>query len=190
MTPDDITALLSELFDEGLRNNSPESWQIEDGNSRLLLLLSEDQTWLRVLISIAPEQDAQPFLQQLLESNFDETQETRYALYQRVLWGVFQHNFATLTLEDLRQAIARLTQLQRKGLSDTFNRVAEDQIRQIIYAAKLQGQSLEATMKTLERFYHEGVMGEVSQSADQRNSVLAAWRYQLERLWNEVGNEG
>lgn len=189
MTPDDITALLGELFEEGVRCNSPESWQVEDGNSRLLLLLSEQQDWLRVLISIAPAQDAQPFLQQLLESNFDETQETRYALYQRVLWGVFQHNFVTLTVDDLRQAIARLVQLQRKGLSETFNRVAEAQIRQIIYAAKLQGQSLESTMKTLERFYQEGVMGEVSQSAEQRENVLAAWRYQLERLWNEVDDE-
>ncbi|MGB3495744.1 MAG: hypothetical protein WBA57_23645 [Elainellaceae cyanobacterium] len=189
MTPDDVTVLLNELFEEGVRCNPPESWQVEDGNSRLLLLLSEDQTWLRVLISIAQAQDAQPFLQQLLEANFDETQETRYALYQQVLWGVFQHPVATLTLEDLRQAIARLVQMQRKGLSDTFNQVAEAQIRQIIYAAKLQGQSLESTMKTLERFYHEGVMGEISQEADQRDTVLEAWRYQLERLWNEVADE-
>lgn len=189
MTPDDITAVLNELFEEGLRSNPPESWQVEDGNSRLLLLLSEDQTWLRVLISIAPAQDAQPFFQQLLEANFDETQETRYALYQQVLWGVFQHDIRTLTAADLRQAIARLVQLQRQGLSESFNRVAEAQIRQIIYAAKLQGQSLESTMKTLERFYEEGVMGEINQSPDQRETVLGAWRYQLERLWNEVDNE-
>lgn len=190
MTPDEITALLNELFQEGLRANPPQNWQVEDGNSRLLLLLSEDQTWLRVLISIAPAADAQPFWEQLLEANFDATQETRYALHQRVLWGVFQHDIQTLTEADLRRAIARLIDLQRQGLSDSFNRVAEAQIRQIIYAAKLQGQSLESTMQTLERFYQEGMLGEISQSPEQREAVLGAWRSQLERFWDEVGDEG
>jgi ABC-type transport system substrate-binding protein len=190
MTPDDITALLSALFGNTVEAAPPESWQVVDGDSRLLVLLSEDRSWLRALISIAPDQDAQPFLERLLEANFDDTQEARYALYQNVLWGVFQHATETLTPDDLKRAIARLIDMKQKGLSDTFRQVADSQIRQIIYAAKMKGQSLEETMQSLERFYREGLMGEMEQSAEQRERVLGAWRYQLERLWDEVGDEG
>jgi hypothetical protein len=102
-----------------------------------------------------------------------------------VLWGVFQHSRANLTPEDFKAAIARLLILQQQGLGASFNRLAETQIRQIIQAAKLQGQSLETTLQTLDRFYQEGVMGEIDQNAAQREQILAAWRYQLERLWNE-----
>jgi hypothetical protein len=190
MTPQDITSTLTALFGDTVQASEPESWQIESGRFRLLVLLSEDQSWLRSLVSIADAQEAQPFLTQLLEANFDETQETRYALYQGVLWGVFQHSRESLTIEDFQAAIARLVALQEQGLSPSFNQLAETQIRQIIYAAKLQGQSLEATLQNLDRFYQEGVMGEVEQSTQQREQVLGAWRYQLERLWNQVDTRG
>lgn len=189
MTPQDITDLLTEFFGANVQIGGTESWQVELEQFRLLVLLSTDQSWLRSLVSIAPIQEAQPYLEQLLEANFDETQETRYALYQNVLWGVFQHNLSTLTVEDFRAAIARLMTLQQQGLSNTFNQLAETQIRQIIQAAKLQGQSLETTLQTLDRFYSEGVMGEIDQNPQQRQAVLGAWRYQLERLWNEASVE-
>ncbi|MBD3882472.1 hypothetical protein IFO70_11945 [Phormidium tenue FACHB-886] len=185
MTPQEITRLLTDLFGASLTANEPESWQIGGDNLRLLVLLSEDQTWLRVLITVAPAQEATPFLSQLLEANFDETQETRYALFQDLLWGVFQHSLSTLTPEDLQAAIARLLTLHQKGLNESFSQFAEQQIRQIIRAAKLQGQSMETTLQSLERFYEEGVMGDIDAGSAARSEVLGAWRYQLERLWNE-----
>jgi hypothetical protein len=185
MTSQEITDTLKALFGHAVETSESESWQVQSDNVRLLVLLSEDQSWLRSLVSIAPAQEALPYLEQLLEANFDETQETRYALHQNVLWGVFQHSRASLTPEDFKAAIARLLILQQQGLGASFNRLAETQIRQIIQAAKLQGQSLETTLQTLDRFYQEGVMGEIDQNASQREQILAAWRYQLERLWNE-----
>lgn len=185
MTPQEITQTLTTMFGDAVRIAEPESWQIEGENLRLLVLLSEDQSWLRVLMTIAPAQEAEPFFQQLLEANFDETQETRYALFQGLLWGVFQHSFASLTVEDFQEAILRLVELHQRGLNDSFNQFAETQIRQIIRAAKLQGQSLENTLQTLERFYEEGVMGDINAGAQSRSSFLQAWRYQLERLWDE-----
>ncbi|MBI4782135.1 MAG: hypothetical protein HY785_12560 [Oscillatoriophycideae cyanobacterium NC_groundwater_1537_Pr4_S-0.65um_50_18] len=185
MTPQDITQILTTLFGDTVRVNEPESWQIEGENLRLLVLLSEDQSWLRSLITIAPAQEAAPYFAQLLEANFDETQETRYALFQNLVWGVFQHSFPTLSPEDFQAAIARLVALHQKGLSDSFNRFAEAQVRQIIRAAKMQGQSLAATLQSLERFYEEGVMGDLDASASDRGAVLGAWRSQLERLWDE-----
>ncbi|MGB3612540.1 MAG: hypothetical protein WBA10_02010 [Elainellaceae cyanobacterium] len=185
MTPDDITAALTDLFAEGVDAQPPETWQVKGDRFQLLVLVSEDQSWLRALMSLVPEAEAQPYLAQLLEANFDETQEVRYALYQNVLWGVFQHALPSLTPDDFKAAIARLVILRDRGIDDSFSRLAETQIRQIVRAAKQQGQTLESTLQTLERFYQEGVMGEMEQSAEQRETVMQAWRYQLKRLWNE-----
>lgn len=187
MTPEEIANTLAELFGAAaVQMTEPGAWQIETPEFRLLVLLSQDQSWLRVLTPIAPAQEAQAFLDQLLEANFDETQETRYALNQNVLWGVFQHNRATLAPEDFSSAIARLVFLRQQGLSSSFEQVVESRIRQIIQVAKRQGQSLEITLQTLDRFYREGLLGDLEQGTQSREQVLAAWQRQLERLWPEV----
>lgn len=186
MTPAEINLSLEEVFGASVQKIPPNSWQVETPNYRLLVLLSDDLSWLRILVPIVSALDAQPFFEQLLEANFDETQETRYALQQGVLWGVFQHDCRSLEKKDFSSTIARLLSLREKGLKDSFNQLVESRVRQIIQAAKLRGQSLEATLQTLDRFYEEGLMGDMEQKAASREEVLAAWRYQLERLWHQV----
>jgi len=181
-----ITPCLTALFGENLTANGPEHWVVDRGNQQLLLLLSEDQSWVRLMVSIAPAADAQPYLGELLTANFDRTQEARYALSEGILWGMFQHSRDSLTEDDLKQAIARLVQMQDAGLNDIFQSMAEKQVRQIIWASKKQGQTLDATLKTLERFYAEGMLGGVEQPKEERDRFLQAWRQQLERLWDEV----
>ena len=185
MTPQEISDTLAEQFKQAVEPIAPGSWQVQTPDFRLLVLLSDDQTWLRLLLPIAPAQEAAPFLAQLLEANFDDTQETRYALHQDVLWGVFQHSREDLSIASFAAAVQRLVALQQAGLDDSFSRLAESQVRQIIQAAKQQGQTLEATLQTLDRFYEEGLLGDLDSSAERRQETLAAWRYQLERLWNE-----
>jgi hypothetical protein len=187
MKPEEITTKLTELFGAtAVQTTESGAWQIDLPQLRLLVLLSDDRSWLRILIPIAPAQDAQPFLEQLLEANFDETQETRYALNQNVLWGVFQHNCQTLDTEDFSVAVARLISLRQQGLDERFNQLVDNRVRQIIRAAKQQGQSLEATLQTLDRFYREGLMGGLDQGAQAREQTLMAWQRRLESLWNEV----
>ena len=187
MTPEEIAGTLTELFSaEVVTSIAPGSWQVETPDFRLLVLLSEDNTWLRVLLPIMPLQEAAAFLTQFLEANFDDTQETRYAIYDGVVWGVFQHNSGTLTNADFANAIARLISLYQAGVSDVFNSLVETRIREIIQAAKQQGQSLEATMQNLDRFYAEGLLGDIDQNPQGRSQVLAAWQRQLERLWVEM----
>lgn len=187
MTPEEIDTTLTNLFDSASAQMiAPGSWQIETPDFRLLVILSEDQSWLRVLLPIISAQAAQPFIEQLLEANFDETQEVRYASHQGVIWGVFQHNRESLALGDFTDAIARLISLQRQGLSGVFNQLLESRLRQIIQAQKQQGQSLEATLQNLERFYSEGLLGDLDQGTASREQVMAAWKYQLERLWPEI----
>jgi hypothetical protein len=186
MTPEEITDTLRQFFGPDVQMLSPEAWQVETPKFRLLVLLSEDQSWLRALVPIVPIQEIQPFMEQILEANFDLTQETHYALHHDVLWGVFQHSLSSLTSLDFSTAVARLTSLYEQGLSDFFNQFVEKQIRQIIWAAKRQGQSLETTLQTLDRFYYEGLMGDMQQGVQSSEEALAAWRLQLERLWPEV----
>lgn len=184
MTPEEIYNSLTELFDPAtVQHTTPDAWQVETSELRLLVLLSEDQSWLRILIPIAQAQEAEPFFQQLLAANFDETQETRYAINQNVLWGVFQHNRESLASEDFAAVVARLVALKQQGLSNSFNQLVENQIRQIILAAKQQGQTLETTFQTLDRFYQEGMLGDLDQDAQSRAQVLSAWRRRLESLW-------
>jgi len=187
MNPEEITKTLNQLFEAStVTVLPPTSWQVETARFKLLVLLSEDESWLRLLIPIVAAEEAQPFMEQLLAANFDLTQETRYALHQNALWGVFQHSLTSLTIADFSAAIARLIALQEAGLSQPFDQLVEERIRQIIRAAKRQGQSLEATLQNLDRFYQEGLMGNLDQGEASREAVLAAWRRQLERLWPEV----
>jgi hypothetical protein len=183
----EISPILERLFDtKDIKHDVEEAWQIKNSEIHLLVLLSEDRTWLRLLTPIATASEAQSLLPQILEDNFDTTQEVRYAINQNVLWGVFHHRLASLVTQDLESAIASLAFLAQKGLSQSFNQLIEKQIIQIVKAAKAQGQSKEATYQTIDRFYQEGVMGGVDQDPAQREQFLAAWKMQLNRLWSEV----
>jgi len=186
MISTELSTQLTQLFGEKVELLAPGSWQIDTPEFRLLVLLSDDQSWLRLLVAIAPAQEAQPFIEQLLEDNFDLTQETRYALQQDVLWGVYQHSCAGLASEDFVSAVQRLLHLRQQGLDNCFSRLVEARVRQIVQAAKQQGQSLEATLQTLDRFYEEGLLGDMKAGATAREETLSAWRYQLTRLWEEI----
>lgn len=187
MKYEEIAPILEKLFDrDRIEHETEDTWQINNDTLRLLIILSADRSWLRLLTPIASVAEAQSLLPQLLENNFDLTQESRYAIAQGVVWGVFYHRLASLTPEDFQNAIATLVSLAETGLTDAFNQSIETRIRQIIKAAKSQGQSLAATYQTLDRFYQEGMLGGVDQDPQQRDQFLAAWKYQLERLWNEA----
>ena len=181
-----IAPILQEIFPQDtVETNNDENWQINNEKVRLLVILSEDKSWLRVLTPIASIMEAQSLLIPLMEANFDATQEVRYALGQNVLWGVFHHNFATLTEEDFVNVVLRMISLVKKGISEAFQQLIEQKIKQIIQASKAQGQSKEATFQTLERFYQEGMLGDLDRNPEERDNFLQAWKMQLNRLWNE-----
>lgn len=183
MTPSEITAALTTRFKEDCQYVPPDAWQVETDQLRLLAIASGP--WLKLMTPILPIAEAQPFLQQMMEANFDQTQEARYAFHQNVVWGVFQYDLAALDLAQFESAVAQLLTLNSSGAEVFFSHMVEDQVTQIIVAAKRQGQSLEDTMKTLDRFYSEGIMGEMGEQGYQQQA-LGAWRQQLERLWPTV----
>lgn len=186
MTPDAITAYLRDRFSDAVMVSPPDAWQVDTPELRLLVLLSQDGSWLRALTPLMPLGEAQPFLHQILGANFDLTQAVRYGCHEEVLWGVFHHDVHTLAVTDLATAIDQLIQLKAGGIDPFFNALLDSQLRQIIEAAKSQGQSLEATLKTLDRFYSEGMMGDMGEDPAYQAQALAAWQRQLERLWPHI----
>lgn len=187
MKIDDITPTLQEIFpNETLQHESDDTWQVAPENLRLLVLLTKNSSELRLLIPIAPQRDAQPYLEELLTKNFEQTKQTRYALERGILWGVYNHNLDSLTKKDFQEAITTIVDLNDQGLRDPFNQMVEQRLKQIIQAAKLQGQSLEATLQTIERFYREGMLGGLEQSSQEREKFIKAWQQQLSRLWPKI----
>ena len=184
MTPDDVTAALTNRFGEAATFSPPDAWQVELDDMRLLAVLSEP-SWIKLMTPIVPISEAQSFLPQILEANFDQTKEARYATYQGLVWALVQYDFESLTQNLFERAVDQLVKLKTQGVNVLFSRLMEGQLTQIITAAKLQGQSLEDTMRTLDRLYSEGVMGEMGESEYQQQA-MTAWRNQLERLWPTV----
>ena len=186
MKTDRIGILLAEIFAENtIEQQTQNSWQVANETIRILVLLSDDSSWLRILTPIGTQKDAEPFLETLMEANFDRTGEVRYALGQNVLWGVFQHSLESLTEKDFCSAIASIVSLAEKGLSQAFQGIIENRIREIVKVAKTQGQSKEATYQMIERFYQEGMLGGLDQPAEERDNFLASWKAQLDRLWEQ-----
>lgn len=183
MTPDDLTDVLTAKFGEAAQYAPPDAWQVETEKMRLIAITNPPL--LKLMTPIVPIAEAQSFVTQMLEANFDQTQEARYAFHQNVVWGISQLDFEALTSPLLERAIDQLTEMKMQGTEVFFSRLMETQLTQIITAAKLQGQSLEDTIKTLDRFYAEGIMGEMGEQAYQEKA-MAAWRKQLERLWPTV----
>lgn len=184
MIPNQITTALTARFGDACQYVPPDAWQIETDRLRLLAIVSGP--WLKLMTPIMPIDEAQPFIGQMMEANFDQTQEARYAFHQNVVWGVFQYDLAALEPDQFGSAVEQLLTLNANGAEVFFSQMVEKQVTQIIVAAKRQGQSLEDTLKTLDRFYSEGVMGEMGEQGYQQQA-LDAWRHQLERLWSTVG---
>ncbi|MGB7085399.1 MAG: hypothetical protein WBD47_07590 [Phormidesmis sp.] len=181
MTPDDITKALTTRFGEqACQRVSDDAWKVETDGLRLLAI--RPGPWIKLMVPLIPIAEAQPYVSQMLTANFDETQEARYAFHQDVVWGIFQYNMVALGLPQFTSAVDQLLALKANGVSDFFSNMVEAQVTQIIVASKRQGQSLEATLQTLDRFYAEGMMGDMGDSSYQ-NNALASWQRQLERLW-------
>jgi hypothetical protein len=168
-----------------VREVAPGQWQLEGEDWRLLVLTNGERDWLRVLVPVMSAEEALPLAAQLLEANFDRTRETRFALQEGVLWGVYQHRLSTSSAFDFRQAIDQLLALRSRGFQDAFEQFAEGRLRQIVLALKQQGKSLEDALQLLERLYEEGVLGSLQASRADRDATLDIWRRKLTRLWQE-----
>lgn len=186
----EIKPVLTEIFpDSAVEMPSETAWQVELSFTRLLLVASDDGAWLRLMMPLAPQAEAQDVLEALLALNFDLTQTVHYALHEEVLWAVFLHRLASLTAMDLQIAIQHAAECFQHWQEDTFLQTTDKQLRQIVKAAKQQGQTLEATLQNIDRFYQEGILGDLAQTPEEREKMLAAWRSRLQQHWERLEAE-
>ena len=186
VTPENIQSFLTNRFGTALKIPEVDSYQVDTPDYRLLVILSAQQSLLRMLVPIAPAAEAMTFVEEFLSANFDATLETRYAIHQGVLWGVWQHSVPGLTAEDFTTAIDRSIDMKRVGIDRAFQNFATKQVKAIVSIAKQRGDTLAQTMQTLDRFYAEGVMGDLGATDEIRTEMMTAWQSQLERLWNQA----
>ena len=182
---EDLLSHLNVKFDVPATLVGDRIWRSTLDWGELVVLRSEDDSWVRIMVPIASALQAQPFLQELLEFNFEATTSARYAIAQQMLWAVFNHPLSTLQDPDLAIALDCLIDLKWQGLSRCFEVHADRQVRLIIAASKQQGLTLEATLQNLERFYREGIIGNLSDNGETIQLTLDRWRDRLERLWAE-----
>jgi hypothetical protein len=180
-----IRSTLQEKFGASFQVIGDECYEVNTAEFKLLFILSAQQSWLRIITPITSASNASTFLSELLAANFDETLENRYALHQEVLWGVFQHRIESLSTEDFGEAVDRLIAMKKTGINSAFSQFTTNRVREIVQVAKQRGDTLEQTMQTIDRFYAEGVMGDLNNSTTTREEMMSAWRYQLTRLWDE-----
>jgi hypothetical protein len=179
-----IQSILQAKFGKSFQAIGDECYEVNTDEFKLLFILSDRLSWLRILTPITTAANANTFLQELLTANFDDTLENRYAFHDDVLWGVFQHRLESLDPEDFSVAIERLINLKKAGVNPAFTQFVTQKVREIVQVAKLRGNTLQQTMQTLDRFYEEGMMGDLEEGAATRQSMMEAWRYQLTRLWD------
>lgn len=186
MNLESLLSHLNAILETPLSEAGENVWRHTWDQGELILMLSEDLSWVRLMIPIASLNQAQPFLYELLELNFEATTLVRYAMAQGMLWSVFNHPLESLQSQDLELAVDCLFNFHRQGVSQCFEIHADRQVRLIIKASKRQGLSLKATLQNLERFYREGIIGDLSDSGSTIQLTLTRWRDRLERLWSEV----
>ena len=146
MTPDTVTQVLSDFFpDASIDHPDEKTWKVHQVEKRLHILVStsKDGKYLRAFVPITSKNEAQPYYEQILSQNFDDNKLVRYAINQNLLWGCFQYPIGILEPQQLHEALAELVDLHAKNIMPFFSQLAEAKVREIVAAAKAQGQTME-----------------------------------------------
>lgn len=95
---------------EGVRGR----WQFELHETTLMILTDEEANRMRIMAPIAEEKDLETDqYKTMLEANFDRALDAKYAVFQGVVWSVFTHPLAELTVEQLKDAMQQVVNLSQ-----------------------------------------------------------------------------
>lgn len=126
-------------------------WQLISPPLDLLVMFSNDRSWVRLLLPIASVVEGHPFFQELLEQNFEATGMTHYAIAQGVIWAIFHHPMATLQETILATVLEQFKQLQGQGLGVCVTHHQDKHLQLIIENSRRQGLTREVTLQWLAR---------------------------------------
>ena len=75
-------------------------WQFNFKDLQLYILTDENANRMRIMTPIVEEKDLKKDqYKTMLEANFDRALDAKYSIYQEVVWSVYTHPLAELTVE-------------------------------------------------------------------------------------------
>ena len=87
-------------------------WQFNFQDRPLMILTDENANRMRIMSPVVEASELQDGQEKkMLEANFDRALDAKYAIYQGVVWSVFTHPLAELTVEQFRDALKQVTAL-------------------------------------------------------------------------------
>jgi hypothetical protein len=112
MTTDQLDKLLRSRFNE--LETGKDQWRLEVGGTRVHVLADPDSDRLRVMAPVAAvdRSDADAF-RRLLEANYGNTLDARYAIDNDILWALFLAPLATVPEYMVDAAISQVVELAR-----------------------------------------------------------------------------
>ena len=88
------------------------NWQFMYRSRPLLILTDATANRMRIMTPILEEKDLEKEQYKvMLEANFDRALDAKYAVYEEIVWSVFTHPLAELTVEQLKDAMGQVATL-------------------------------------------------------------------------------
>ncbi|MEM8829997.1 MAG: hypothetical protein AAGE96_11645 [Cyanobacteria bacterium P01_G01_bin.19] len=182
MRLEDITPTLQIILNSEVHEIGPDTWGGTTSNFHLLVMLSENQTKLQILLPLIPV--STPDHQEVVAAYASLFSTASYTVLENMLWAVFQYPLELTDAEELTKTLPSLFKRHDRFLIDYLQSVADKQMRRIIQMSKQSGRSLDATLQFLEYTYRENLLGELLEEDKQgREAVLTQWRSKMIRFW-------
>lgn len=187
MLPNNIIPILATALKSPVQRIQPGFWQVNTPNFPVLVLLTQDQTWLRLKLPLVFVLESPESVAELLHTYFFlVSQDAHYVQAQQQWWTVYRYRLASLNPQDFAVTVAQLVARHQKCLLGHLQSVANDRLCHLIEISKRQGRSLPTTLQTLEYVYREHLFGELLEDEQEREAVLAEWQAKIRQFWSEV----
>lgn len=184
MLPNDIIPTLAAALNSPVQRIQPGFWQVNTSNFPVIVLLTQDQTWLRLKLPLVSVLESPESVEELLHAySFLVSQDAHYMQYQQQWWAVYHYCLELLNPQDFSVTAAQLVERHQNCLLDHFQSVANDHLCHLIEISKRQGRSLPATLQTLEYLYREYLIGELLEDEQDQQAILAEWRAKIRHFW-------
>ncbi len=87
-------------------------WQFLMNERPMMILTDQNANRMRIMAPILEEKELErDQYKVMLEANFDRALDAKFAIYEGVVWSVYTHPLAELTVEQLKDAMRQVSAL-------------------------------------------------------------------------------
>lgn len=107
MTGEHLISLIKSVDDKA--SNQGNTWQFTFQEHPIILVYDEKADRMRMFTPIGPESALDAgLMRRMLQANFDSALDARYAVANKLIWGVFIHPLSPLNQDQFTSAIVQL----------------------------------------------------------------------------------